>query len=209
MPFLKEEKSEHECARQYEIAIQLVCARHCELPLSKMGNKSLFPVVAVPRAFFGTFFRFERKYYPLRGGSPTVRAVVGASFPHWRKGDCACGRTKGLFFPPLETFGYRSCRETHRGKIPIRAAAGPSSHRQPKTTRQENSLSRRVTMIFQKINPSLHPPSRRTQCASDTPDRKSRWAGSPASAWPSSRPYPPSRSRLSGTARQWGWSCTS
>ena len=73
--------------------------------------------VAVPRAFFGTFFRFERKYCPPRGGSPTVRAVVGASFPHWRKGDCACGRTKGLFFPPLETFGYRSCRETHRGKI--------------------------------------------------------------------------------------------
>ena len=95
------------------------------------------------------------------------------------------------------------------GKFPIRAAAGPSSHRQPKTTRQENSLSRRVTMIFQKINPSLHPPSRRTQCASDTPDRKSRWAGLPASAWPSSRPYPPSRSRLSDTARQWGWSCTS
>ena len=43
MPFLKEEKSEHECARQYEIAIQLVCARHCELPLSKMGSKGLFP----------------------------------------------------------------------------------------------------------------------------------------------------------------------
>ena len=35
--------------------------------------------VAVPLAFFGTFFRFERKYYPSRGGSPTVRAVVGAS----------------------------------------------------------------------------------------------------------------------------------
>ena len=33
----------------------------------------------MPLAFFGTFFRFERKYFPLRGGSPTVRAVVGAS----------------------------------------------------------------------------------------------------------------------------------
>ena len=52
--------------------------------------------VAVPRAFFGTFFRVERKCYPPQGGSPTIRAVVGASFPHWRKGDCACGRTKGL-----------------------------------------------------------------------------------------------------------------
>ena len=37
--------------------------------------------VAVPRAFFGTFFRFERKYYPRRGGSPTTRAGVGASIP--------------------------------------------------------------------------------------------------------------------------------
>ena len=174
-----------------------------------MGNKSLFPVVAVPLAFFGTFFRFERKYHPLRGGSPTVRAVVGASFPHWRKGDCACGRTKGLFFPLWKPSDTEAAEKPIGGKIPIRAAAGPSSHRQPKTARQENPLSRRAATIFPKINPSLHPPSRRTQCASDTPDRKSRWAGLPASAWPSLRPYPPSRSRLSDTARQWGWSCTS
>ena len=96
MPFLKEEKSEHERARQYEIAIQLVCARHCELPLSKMGSKGLFPVVAVPLAFFGTFFRFERKYCPPQGGSPTVRAVVGASCAPPGQRVCACGRTKGL-----------------------------------------------------------------------------------------------------------------
>ena len=50
-----------------------------------MGNKSLFPVVAVPPAFFGTFFRFERKYVPLRGGSPTVRAGVGASIRRSRR----------------------------------------------------------------------------------------------------------------------------
>ena len=37
--------------------------------------------VAVPRAFFGTFFRAERKYCPPRGGRPTVRAGVGASGP--------------------------------------------------------------------------------------------------------------------------------
>ena len=48
-----------------------------------MGNQGLFPGVAVPRAFFSTFFRAERKYFPLRGGSPTVRAVVGASAPGW------------------------------------------------------------------------------------------------------------------------------
>ena len=62
-------------------AVHLHCARHCELPLSKMGSIGLFPGVAVPRAFFGTFFRSERKYCPLRGGSPTVRAGVGASSP--------------------------------------------------------------------------------------------------------------------------------
>ena len=56
-------------------------ARDIASPAVKMGNRSLFPGVAVPRAFFGTFFRFERKYYPLRGGSPTIRAGVGASSP--------------------------------------------------------------------------------------------------------------------------------
>ena len=62
MPFLKEEKSEHERARTYELVSQLCCARHCELPLSKMGNKGLFPGVAVPLAFFCTlFFRHRKK----------------------------------------------------------------------------------------------------------------------------------------------------
>ena len=37
--------------------------------------------VAVPRAFFGTFFRFEKKYDLPGCGSPTVRAVGGASNP--------------------------------------------------------------------------------------------------------------------------------
>ena len=62
MPFLKEEKSEHERARTSMLAVQLCCARHCELPLSKMGNKGLFPGVAVPLAFFCTlFFRHRKK----------------------------------------------------------------------------------------------------------------------------------------------------
>ena len=44
------------------LAVQLCCARHCELPLSKMGNKGLFPGVAVPLAFFCTlFFRHRKK----------------------------------------------------------------------------------------------------------------------------------------------------
>ncbi|MCI6037909.1 MAG: hypothetical protein MR748_08055, partial [Clostridiales bacterium] len=62
MPFLKEEKSEHERARTFMLAVQVCCARHCELPLSKMGNKGLFPGVAVPLAFFCTlFFRHRKK----------------------------------------------------------------------------------------------------------------------------------------------------
>ena len=55
-----------------------------------MGSRSLFHVVAVPRAFFGTFFRFERKYYPLRGGSPTTRAGVGASSPSFTANFSLC-----------------------------------------------------------------------------------------------------------------------
>ena len=61
-----------------------------------MGNKGLFHVVAVPRAFFGTFFRFERKYYPSRGGSPTIRAVVGASGPNRGNGYAPAGAPKGF-----------------------------------------------------------------------------------------------------------------
>ena len=60
-------------------------ARDIASPAGKMGSRSLFPVVAVPRAFFGTFFRFERKYCPPQGGSPTVRAGVGASAPRGRR----------------------------------------------------------------------------------------------------------------------------
>ena len=62
LPFLKEEKSEHERARTSMLTVQPCCARHCELPLSKMGSKGLFPVVAVPLAFFCTlFFRHRKK----------------------------------------------------------------------------------------------------------------------------------------------------
>ena len=73
-----------------------------------MGSRSLFHVVAVPRAFFGTFFRFERKYYPLRGGSPTTRAGVGASSPlhsqqTFRSAERTCGRI-GAFLHSLPPF---------------------------------------------------------------------------------------------------------
>ena len=63
--------------------------------------------VAVPRAFVGTFFRAERKYYPLRGGSPTSRAGVGASISP--EGYAP----KGLSTRLLETFGHQIWPETN------------------------------------------------------------------------------------------------
>ena len=60
--------------------------------------------VAVPHAFFGTFFRFERKYSPPRGGSPTTRAGVGASSPI------------GAMGMRLRT--HQSWRDNHGNRIP-------------------------------------------------------------------------------------------
>ena len=85
-----------------------------------MGNKSLFPVVAVPPAFFGTFFRFERKYVPLRGGSPTVRAGVGASIPIGKRRSAPAGAPKGF---PL-AFWKPSGPRRWAG-VPHRVAAAP------------------------------------------------------------------------------------
>ena len=67
--------------------------------------------VAVPRAFFGTFFRAERKYYPLRGGSPTTSAGVGASISP--EGYAP----KGLSARLLETFGHQIWPETNENCI--------------------------------------------------------------------------------------------
>ena len=83
-----------------------------------MGNKGLFPVVAVPLAFFGTFFRFERKYCPLRGGSPTVRAGVGASFPPAGKGFAPAGAPKVFPLALWKPSGTESRRETHKTASP-------------------------------------------------------------------------------------------
>ena len=42
-PFRRRKKASTSALRPYAKAGQLHCARHCELPLSKMGNKGLFP----------------------------------------------------------------------------------------------------------------------------------------------------------------------
>ena len=70
--------------------------------------------VAVPRAFFGTFFRFERKYCPPRGGSPTARAGVGASFPQL---GFPYGRVVlRSSFRPLPPSGHPGSRLSHRDR---------------------------------------------------------------------------------------------
>ena len=118
----------------------------------------------------------------------------------------------GTRFPTFPPVPFGSPTETIERPIGLQAL---SLHRlrranphQSKTAPGRGSLPRRGPLGCFVI-PSPRPPSRRTRCISGTPDRKPRWAGSPASAWPSLRPCPPSRSRPSGTARRWGWSCIS
>ena len=64
--------------------------------------------------FLWYFLSLRKKVLPLRGGSPTIRAVVGASCSNRGKGVCAHRRTNGLSARTLEIFGHRSGRETHR-----------------------------------------------------------------------------------------------
>ena len=62
-----------------------------------MGNKGLFPGVAVPLAFFCTlFFRHRKKSVsaPWDGQSQSAPESARQTLPG--QGVCACGRTKGL-----------------------------------------------------------------------------------------------------------------
>ena len=76
-------------------AIQLHCARHCELPLSKMGNKGLFPGVAVPLAFFCTlFFRHRKKSVSAPWDGQSQSAPESARQAPTR--ESLCGASRGL-----------------------------------------------------------------------------------------------------------------
>ena len=72
-----------------------------------MGSRSLFHVVAVPRAFFGTFFRFERKYYPFGAAAPPLAPESARQAPHsqqtFRSAERTCGRI-GAFLHSLHSF---------------------------------------------------------------------------------------------------------
>ncbi len=125
MPFLKEEKSEHERARTSMLTVQPCCARHCELPLSKMGNKGLFPGVAVPLAFFCTlFFRHRKKSVsaPWDGQSQSAPESARQAQP----GEIAYGRVvsyrcKQGGFPLAPLHPLRIASEVH--KSPMRVAS--------------------------------------------------------------------------------------
>ena len=144
------------------------------------------------------------------GRQVPIRAVVGASIPPGARGMHLRAHQRAFRSP------FENLRATEAGRKPI----GRQPH-QPCCSQRAipPGITKRLPagipfpagrrLYFQSLSPSPHPPLRRIQCISGTQGRKPRWAGSPASAWPSSRPCPPSRSRLSGTARQWGWSCTS
>ena len=87
--------------------------------VSKVGEKPIRRQVPIradaahqaPRRFFRQSWLTPL----LAGGFPLAPAPLHVNLPSRQKIG-ACRSTKGLFFPPLETFGYRSCRETHRGK---------------------------------------------------------------------------------------------
>ena len=71
-----------------------------------MGNRSLFPGVAVPLAVFCTlFFRHRKKSVSAPWDGKSQSAPESARHSPTGAEVCACGRTKGLSARPLETFG--------------------------------------------------------------------------------------------------------
>ena len=72
-------------------------ARDIASPAVKMGNKGLFPGVAVPLAFFCTlFFRHRKKSVSAPWDGQSLSAPESARHSPPGQGVCACGRTKGL-----------------------------------------------------------------------------------------------------------------
>ena len=89
-------------------------ARDIASPAVKMGNRSLFPGVAVPLCFLWYFLSLRKKVLPPRGGSPTARAGVGASFPQL---GFSYGRVVlRSSFRPLPPSGHPGSRLSHRDR---------------------------------------------------------------------------------------------
>ena len=106
-------------------------ARDIASPAVKMGNRSLFPGVAVPLAFFCTlFFRHRKKSVsaPWDGKAQFAPESARPAPPGGRAGVCACGRTGGFPLAPSPLrIATRSNRAPHRAASP---APAPESARQ-------------------------------------------------------------------------------
>ena len=107
-------------------------ARDIASPAVKMGNKGLFPGVAVPLAFFCTlFFRHRKKSVSAPWDGQSQSAPESARQAPPGAGDCACGRTGGFPLAPSPLrFASRSNRAPHRAASP---APAPESVRQAPT----------------------------------------------------------------------------
>ena len=104
-------------------------ARDIASPAVKMGNRSLFPGVAVPLAFFCTlFFRHRKKSVSAPWDGKSQFAPESARQAPLGAGLCACGRTGGFPLAPSPLrIATRSNRAPHRAASP---APAPESARQ-------------------------------------------------------------------------------
>ena len=93
-----------------------------------MGNKGLFPGVAVPLAFFCTlFFRHRKKSVSAPWDGQSLSAPESARQAPPGAGDCACGRTGGFPLAPGPSDRHPNNRAPHRAASPSLA---PVSARQ-------------------------------------------------------------------------------
>ena len=131
------------------LAVQVCCARHCELPLSKMGNKGLFPGVAVPLAFFCTlFFRHRKKSVSAPWDGQSQSAPESAR--HSPPGEFLAAKLspidagRGLSARPLHPFGS----PPEAIERPIGLQALPSRRSRRVRPRQRGISSAKLSLVM-------------------------------------------------------------
>ena len=83
-------------------------------------------VVAVPLAFFGTFFRFERKYCPPSGQQPHLSRRSRRVRPRRGNGYAPTGAPKGFPLVLWKPSGTEVGEKPMGRQVPIRAVVGAS-----------------------------------------------------------------------------------
>ena len=121
-------------------------ARDIASPAVKMGNRSLFPGVAVPLAFFCTlFFRHRKKSVSAPWDGQSQSAPESARQTPSGPEVCACGRTKGLSSGqtikcPL---GLQALLPRQNRRVnPRPLISTPSAHTPPKDDRTSHTARR-------------------------------------------------------------------